>query len=302
MESIHMDVRGGVSYYVDCVRWVGGLLLSRGSDGRAVLWEPPRPDLGLPGAKHSSEEAASASPPSRDSAWSGRSVSSTDGSCTRKGACERDELPLNSSLAPGFKSSSTARDNEGNVLRRILSQRRPTLEGSNGLFTESPPDASDETGRDHAHVVSEAGVGCSAGIWFLRFNLDPSRSLLALGNTRGETIVWDIDSMPASKRARSAKPAGCAKPANVAEGTVAARPLPPPTPVARLCTPGNALGRRVHASTVRHTAISHDGRRLVCCHDDGSIIVWELPVRNEKGTAAKCAHAGTCGAAPRGGM
>ena len=39
-------------------------------------------------------------------------------------------------------------------------------------------------------VVSEFHMRASAGIWFLRFSLDPQRTLLALGNTRGETTIW----------------------------------------------------------------------------------------------------------------
>ena len=38
---------------------------------------------------------------------------------------------------------------------------------------------------------------------------------------------------------------------------------------------GRAI-RGAAAATVRHTALSHDGRHLVCCCDDASIHVFHL--------------------------
>ena len=43
-DSMHADVEG-LSFWVDCVRWVGRLLITRGTDGRTVLWEPPAVSL-----------------------------------------------------------------------------------------------------------------------------------------------------------------------------------------------------------------------------------------------------------------
>ena len=39
-EKVHYDAGTQLSYWVDCVRYVGHMLLTRGSDGRALMWDP----------------------------------------------------------------------------------------------------------------------------------------------------------------------------------------------------------------------------------------------------------------------
>lgn len=90
-----------------------------------------------------------------------------------------------------------------------------------------------------ATIVAEYVIRSAAGIWFLRFSMDPQRRLFALGNTRGEASVWEVDRLP-------------------------------PKVLASVTLPGAP-------PTVRHTAISRDARHLVCCCDDASVFVWTLP-------------------------
>ena len=85
-----------------------------------------------------------------------------------------------------------------------------------------------------------------SGIWFLRFAPNTARTLFALGSTDGQVNVWHIDNKT--------------------------------RPLASLSITG-FQGRAIRgaaAATVRHTALSHDGRHLVCCCDDASIHVFHL--------------------------
>ena len=76
-------------------------------------------------------------------------------------------------------------------------------------------------------------------IWFMRFSLDPSERLLALGNQTGKTLVWDLDvDGPSSIRQISLNHSKC-------------------------------------VSAVRQTAWSADGRILITVCDDGTIWRWD---------------------------
>ena len=164
--SIHFNKLEKVGTYVDCVRWVGDLLLSHGSEGRAVLWAP-------------------------------------------------------AALDP----------------QQLRCARPLALDGG---------------GANLPTVLSAFQMRSSSGIWFLRFNMDSERSLLALGNTRGETTVWEVDRSPPRALASFVLPHPKHK-------------MPP---------------------AVRHTAVSHDKRYLVCSHDDGTVALWGLPPPSSSGGAA----------------
>jgi len=76
-------------------------------------------------------------------------------------------------------------------------------------------------------------------IWFMRFSLDPSERLLALGNQTGKTLVWDLDvEEPSSIRAVSLSHSKC-------------------------------------TSAVRQTAWAADGRLLITVCDDGTVWRWD---------------------------
>ncbi|KAL1507206.1 hypothetical protein AB1Y20_008056 [Prymnesium parvum] len=154
--SLHRRKKDGFLFYVDCVRWVGDLILSRGSEGRAVLWMPTGLDT--------------------------------------------------------------------------------------GALVNKPLDAVEMT----PNVLGEYHMRSASGIWFLRFGLNPRRTLFAMGDARGETSVWEIDRRPVR-------------------------------PLATFSLPGPASSKPV---TVRHTAISGDSRYLVCAHDDASVAVWALPTKS----------------------
>ena len=76
-------------------------------------------------------------------------------------------------------------------------------------------------------------------IWFMRFSLDPSERLLALGNQVGKTYVWDMNvEDPSSIRAVSLSHSKCVSP-------------------------------------VRQTAWSSDGRVLITVCDDATVWRWD---------------------------
>mmetsp|Transcript_2279 Transcript_2279/g.4618 ORF Transcript_2279/g.4618 Transcript_2279/m.4618 type:complete len:377 (+) Transcript_2279:73-1203(+) len=76
-----------------------------------------------------------------------------------------------------------------------------------------------------------------ADIWFIRFALDVSMERLAVGNRQGKVFVWEANSSP-------------------------------PNLIARLEHPNMRL-------PIRQTAFSYDGKTIVCCCEDGSIVRWD---------------------------
>jgi hypothetical protein len=120
--------------------------------------------------------------------------------------------------------------------------------------------AKSASGARQRKMLDEATVPVTAvaqtrmaqsNLWFLRFRSDHARRLFAMGNQEGQVSVWSVD-----KGLRR--------------------------PLAHLTLPtrrkrSRRFGRAV-PSTVRYTSISRDGRFCVCCCDDGSFTVAELPV------------------------
>ena len=76
-------------------------------------------------------------------------------------------------------------------------------------------------------------------IWFMRFSLDPSGSLLALGNQTGKTLVWDLDVL---------QPSGIRQ---------------------------VSLAHSKCVSAVRQTAWSADGQLLITVCDDATVWRWD---------------------------
>ncbi|CAH0391287.1 unnamed protein product [Bemisia tabaci] len=76
-------------------------------------------------------------------------------------------------------------------------------------------------------------------IWFVRFSMDYSQKILALGNTIGRCFVWDLD----------------VSNANEAKSVTLSHPR---------CT-----------SAIRQTSLSRDGSTLICVCDDGTIWRWD---------------------------
>ena len=254
-ERVHFDPGAELSYWVDCVRYVGRLLLTRGSNGMALLWDP--------------KEAVPAS------------ASEGDG---------------DGKAGNGERATSGGSDGDGDG----------TMEGAGG----SPSAVGWATyglGESRPRLVPTSSlafrIGGTAGIWYLRFALDPLHRRLAMGNTRGEVCVWDLERAqlaPMPPRSAAGDGGGTAAPA----ATTAQPPLPPPTKekessVGRVAPAFAALrvtldegggskkpkkgGSKKSVQiaeedllTVRTTAMSHDGLYVVGGCDDGSIVVWQL--------------------------
>ena len=99
-----------------------------------------------------------------------------------------------------------------------------------------------ESAGAEPRVLHKFQLACT-DVYFLRFQMDPARTLLALGNTRGEVALWAVDE-------------------------------PQDKPLASFVLP--LQYHRRAPTTIRHTALSHDMRHLVCCCDDSSVVVWQL--------------------------
>ena len=76
-----------------------------------------------------------------------------------------------------------------------------------------------------------------ADIWFIRFALDFKMGLLAVGNRQGKVYVWEANTCPANL-------------------------------VAKLTHPTMRL-------PIRQTAFSIDGKTILCCCEDGSVLRWD---------------------------
>jgi len=164
VEGLHFEGGEGVSYYVDCVRWVGQLLLTRGTDERAVLWAPPP----LDGQRPSWRPTASSSSP-----------------------CTPFSAATPGSATSGFVSSGPVAAARGSA----RSPRSPPASASGGRR----PVASAATASRLAALptlLNEWHMPASS-LWFLRCSLDPARRLLALGSTQGCVAVCEVDAVRA---------------------------------------------------------------------------------------------------------
>ena len=260
-EKVHYDAGAQLSYWVDVVRFVGPLLLTRGSDGRTLLWDP-----------------AAAEPVAAAAGTGGEAAGGGGGGAGASTAAARDD-----------------------------GEARPRLVPSASLAFR---------------------IGGTAGIWYLRFALDPLLRRLALGNTRGEVCVWNLEKAqltPIVREGPSPPPEAAAAPSADADadadadaaaaaaagsaasaaaaGDACARAVPVVgggTNGARVVPPFAALrvtleecladGKKAKKGgskksaviaaedqlTVRSTAVSHDGKYVVGGCDEGSIVLWEL--------------------------
>jgi WD40 repeat protein len=230
-DAMHVDVVG-VSFYIDCVRWVGRLLLSRGTDGRAAVWQLPHADALL------------APPPSREEG-------SPDGAGRSLGITAELAAELAAELTAEKETAGSKRKRVGGAAGGAAAE----VKAEGGALAAAPHPLALPTPSSEPRVLGEVRMPSSSDIWFLRFNLDPRCTLLALGNTLGETRLWSIDAV--------VEGAG-----NEAQ------------PLAVLSMPTAPVGRqkkKLERTTVRHTALSHDCAYAVCGCDDGSVCVWELP-------------------------
>ena len=170
VEGLHFEGVEGVSYYVDCVRWVGQLLLTRGTDERAVLWAPPPLDGQRPSWRPAS---SSSSPPC------------TPFSAATPGAATP------SSATSGFASSGPVAAARGST----RTPRSAPASGSGGRRPAAPAAAASRPAALPT-LLNEWHMPASS-LWFLRCSLDPARRLLALGSTQGCVAVCEVDAVRA---------------------------------------------------------------------------------------------------------
>ncbi|GJP36790.1 hypothetical protein CLOM_g8656 [Closterium sp. NIES-68] len=76
------------------------------------------------------------------------------------------------------------------------------------------------------------------GFWFIKFDLDLTANIMAIGNCVGKVYVYDLQSSP---------------------------------PILL-----STLSRKDCKTQIRQTAVSHDGRIIMSCDDDGWLWRWDL--------------------------
>ncbi|CAI7871191.1 unnamed protein product [Closterium sp. NIES-53] len=81
------------------------------------------------------------------------------------------------------------------------------------------------------------------GFWFIKFDLDYMASIMAIGNCVGKVYVYDLQSSP---------------------------------PILL-----STLSRKDCKTQIRQTAVSHDGRIIMSCDDDGWLWRWDLVMSHD---------------------
>ena len=295
-DRIHYDDRARLSYWIDCVRWIGGLVLSRGTDGRAVLWQPLGGGLPPIESEHArGTELAPTVGGGADAAGDAAAsvIISAKGAAKAAAKAAAKGSAKGGGKAKGKGSKRGTGDNNG---------------AAGGDGDGAAAIASDEAPPSH-HVVAELCMDATAGIWFLRFSPDLARSKLAIGNTRGEVALWSLAEftevgaeMSARDGAASAglstaaihasswapaargsgSPAAASSSQESATATAAAPPCPPPLSTFTVRAASHrrkkskgAKSQGASTFVVRCTALSPDGRYVVCGCEDGSVCVGE---------------------------
>ena len=169
VEGLHFEGGEGVSYYVDCVRWVGQLLLTRGTDERAVLWAPPP----LDGQRPSWRPAVSSSSP-----------------------CTPFSAATPASATPGSDTSGFASSGPAAAARGSARSPRSPASSVRGGRRPAVPAAAASRPAVLPTLLNEWHMPASS-LWFLRCSLDPARRLLALGSTQGCVSVCEVDAVRA---------------------------------------------------------------------------------------------------------
>eukprot|EP00316_Scyphosphaera_apsteinii_P012007 CAMPEP_0119307898 /NCGR_PEP_ID=MMETSP1333-20130426/8266_1 /TAXON_ID=418940 /ORGANISM="Scyphosphaera apsteinii, Strain RCC1455" /LENGTH=414 /DNA_ID=CAMNT_0007311545 /DNA_START=5 /DNA_END=1250 /DNA_ORIENTATION=+ len=185
VDHIHVeqkvDETKRLRFYVDCVRWVGPMILSRAADERAVLWQPAvssarpmnesyRTPLGTSVDMLTSDRASTSSLAAMDDAM--------------RGGSELGNMP---SHVTGYVPSGAA---AGDAACATCG------DGSSGDGSGGDGSGGDGSGAAHdkkmVKVLREFRIDHS-NIWFLRFQMDLNRTTIALGNVRGQVGVWSLD-------------------------------------------------------------------------------------------------------------
>jgi len=99
------------------------------------------------------------------------------------------------------------------------------------------PAPSKGAGQDAALVIGEL-LYSNSDIWFLRFNIDPAHSFMALGNKVGQIYLWDLTKGGGGRETLKLSHSQC-------------------------------------TSTIRQTAISADSRTILAVTDDASVWRWD---------------------------
>ena len=195
-DRVHFDSVSSLCCWVDCVRWAGAAVLSRGTDGRIALWRPRR-TLGLGPAEATAATAA------EGVAAEGAAAKGAPAKLTAKGkAGVKSGAKGGSSKGAGIKGGGATADDGAGADAGTGSAHAP------GTTPDMVPGTAPVGARDSHELLAELEEPRTAGLWFLRFGTDLRRTRLALGDTNGQVAVWDLGALLAMAEAGGAGGAG----------------------------------------------------------------------------------------------
>ena len=289
-DRVHFDAVSGLCCWVDCVRWAGAAVLSRGTDGRIALWRPRR-TLGL--ALGLGPAEATAGTAAEVAAAEGAAAKRAPARPTAKGkAGVKSGAKGGSGKGAGIKGGGAAADDGAAGADADTGSAH-----ASGTVPGMMPSTALEGARDSHELLAELEQPLTAGIWFLRFGTDLRRTRLALGDTNGQVAVWDLSALLAMAEAGGSFGEGSGSVGGstlVGEEQVGAEESPllrllHPLPLTTLSmasasssnrkrrkgAKGKAGAGRTGTCLVRCASISVDGRHVAFGCQDGSVHVSE---------------------------
>mmetsp|Transcript_2155 Transcript_2155/g.2676 ORF Transcript_2155/g.2676 Transcript_2155/m.2676 type:complete len:564 (-) Transcript_2155:99-1790(-) len=245
------------SDYVDCVRWVGNLLLSKSTANKIIMWKPDV--FGLHGhtgvaalhkVNHIQHQPLMTKTKDKPSFQKQKDEEDEDGETVIKNKINSISQQI---VHVNKKNSNVNHENEGEGEERLKEGKKSTRINDQNTSVGEGKEQDDEelisSLVEPSNVCFPPKLGATnilkefefkdADIWFVRFSLDLKYQLMAVGNKFGQLWLWNVDGNPHSVLVKKHCHLKC-------------------------------------NSAIRQTAFSPDGRYLVCCCENGSIWKWAI--------------------------
>ena len=286
-ERVHRDEGSGLSQWVDCVRYIGRRLLSRGSDGRAILWQPADDPCALLSTLHPPHlhpPPSTASTTAATTAASTAAIAAASTAATPAWASASYRVLESFAVAAnrgiwflrfGLNHSCTCLamgSTKGNVLLWDLAQiisSKPALDAASKLSSANKP--SKRASKQMEPSVQVEGSKAVGG--------SPSSHVRSRQVTSGHVKSKAVDEAEATEEEAEATEGSKHDAAEVAAQAEHGCPVfttlrVDPAPSSKRGKSAAKSAAKFTALTVRCAAWAAEGAYVVGGCDDGSICVW----------------------------